>query len=606
MQILLQAFDATNRLSNRPAIVLAELRSVPQDISRLVTQMVDLLPEASGDMLQDGKPRELKEVLALLALRCLRGLGAEDMGVIRTDTSPGADVIGFECPSLEIGQDVMRTIVGALRILANQSGDVEEARAQIKQLQDKWQGALSHYAGRSAQRLGLPWTILCSGSLPLLAVGQGRRRQLFFKNFTPETAEAGVVFATQKHLSRDILSASGLPVPRQGVVLDVTAALQQAARIGWPVVVKPARTDFGIGITTGIRDEAVLVKGFEIARAHGPVLVQEHIDGDSHRLLVHDGEVISATRQKKAQVEGDGVHSVAQLIERMNLTRTDEMTIHWKKIKIDAGLKQTLANAGFTLESVPAKGEAVLLRSNTNISQGGTLDNITDEVHPANRAMAVMAAETLGLDLAGIDVQSKDITVPFTENGGAIIEVNPTPALFMGHMETEREDSVLRRFLPKPFEGRVPTILCLSDGPDLARGVAEALSDSHSGVALSLPDDITVAGQKLVSDGPTILHARNRIVMANPKTDLAVLSLTPQELSEHGLGLDRVDVVVVAEHLGPGGAEALALLAPIALKLVMRGSHRGVVDQVGIDGGKATFVEDDSAALAAIRDAISV
>ena len=93
-----------------------------------------------------------------------------------------------------------------------------------------------------------------------------------------------------------------------------------------------------------------------------------------------------------------------------------------------------LDEAGYTLETIPAKGEMVLLKPTANLSTGGTSTDVTDEVHPANIFMFERIAKIIGLDICGIDIMATDLRTPVSENGGAILEVNAAPGFRM-HIE---------------------------------------------------------------------------------------------------------------------------------------------------------------------------
>ncbi len=97
------------------------------------------------------------------------------------------------------------------------------------------------------------------------------------------------------------------------------------------------------------------------------------------------------------------------------------------QIKIDGFTQKMLDEKGYTLETVPAKDELVLLKPTANLSTGGTSTDVTDEVHPVNIFMAERIAKIIGLDICGIDIMASDLRTPLTENGGAVLEVNAAP-----------------------------------------------------------------------------------------------------------------------------------------------------------------------------------
>src|SRR4026209_1471519 len=118
---------------------------------------------------------------------------------------------------------------------------------------------------------------------------------------------------------------------------------------------------------------------------------------------------------------------------------------------------------GYTLETVPKKGEIVLLKSTANLSTGGTSTDVTDEVHPENVFMCERISKIIGLDICGIDIMAKDLRTPVSENGGAILEVNAAPGFRM-HIEPavglgrNVAEPVVDMLFPKGSAGRIPII----------------------------------------------------------------------------------------------------------------------------------------------------
>ena len=104
------------------------------------------------------------------------------------------------------------------------------------------------------------------------------------------------------------------------------------------------------------------------------------------------------------------------------------------QITIDASTQKMLDEMGYTLETVPPKGELVLLKTTANLSTGGTSTDVTDEVHPVNIFLAERIAKIIGLDICGIDIMAPDLRTPIYENGGAVLEVNAAPGFRM-HIE---------------------------------------------------------------------------------------------------------------------------------------------------------------------------
>src|SRR5690606_26055153 len=141
-------------------------------------------------------------------------------------------------------------------------------------------------------------------------------------------------------------------------------------------------------------------QGFAVAREHSrSIIVETYLEGDDHRLLVVNGELVAATRRTPGHVVGDGVHTVAQLVERVNQDPRRGVG-HEKvltRLEIDAQALKMLDRAGLTPASVPDAGQPVYLRSTANLSTGGTATDVTDVIHPDNREMAERAVRAIGL-----------------------------------------------------------------------------------------------------------------------------------------------------------------------------------------------------------------
>ena len=187
----------------------------------------------------------------------------------------------------------------------------------------------------------------------------------------------------------------GLPVPQQELVRNEEQARRAARRIGFPVVTKPYNGNHGRGISIRLTTEDEVAAGFHVAREHSSsVIVETFLEGDDHRLLVVNGELVAATRRTPGHVVGDGVHNIVELIEVVNQDPRRGVG-HEKvltRLELDAQAQKMLEKAGLQASSVPEAGQVVYLRSTANLSTGGTATDVTDVIHPDNREMAERAA----------------------------------------------------------------------------------------------------------------------------------------------------------------------------------------------------------------------
>jgi cyanophycin synthetase len=92
------------------------------------------------------------------------------------------------------------------------------------------------------------------------------------------------------------------------------------------------------------------------------VIVETYLQGDDHRLLVINGELIAATRRTPGRVVGDGTRTIRQLVDAVNLDPRRGIG-HEKvmtRIELDAQADMMLKRQGLSPDSVPAEGQVGL------------------------------------------------------------------------------------------------------------------------------------------------------------------------------------------------------------------------------------------------------
>jgi cyanophycin synthetase len=251
-----------------------------------------------------------------------------------------------------------------------------------------------------------------------------------------------------------------------------------------------------------------------------------------------------------------------------------------------------------TLESVPAAGEMVTLRATANLSTGGTSIDRTDEMHPDNVTACEMAAGIVGLDIAGIDVLTPDISVPFRENGAVIIEVNAAPGVRMHTHPTEGTPRnvgapIIDMLYPPGSEATIPVIAITGTNGKTTTARLTAHLFRHTGrtVGFTTTDGVYLQN-RLVMEGDMTGPFSANIILSNPTVDVAVLETARGGILRAGLGFDECDVGVVlnvsADHLGLGGINTVEQLAEV----------KGVIPAVVKREGHAVLNADDALVLA--------
>lgn len=219
-------------------------------------------------------------------------------------------------------------------------------------------------------------------------------------------------------------------------------------------------------MSVNLTTETEVRAAYTIARVFSPqVLVERSIVGDDYRLLIVNGALVAAARRDPAQVVGDNEHTIVELVKLVNQypRRRPGHSSTLTRITIDDAVRLVLAQQGVTVDTIPADGRIVKLRTNCNLSTGGTATDVTDDVHPSNARIAQLAAQIMGLDIAGIDVLCRDIRRPLSEQGGAIVEVNAAPRLRM-HLYPAQGQArdvgvpIMEMLYPKDAPSRIPII----------------------------------------------------------------------------------------------------------------------------------------------------
>jgi cyanophycin synthetase len=408
---------------------------------------------------------------------------------------------------------------------------------------------------RAARDMRLPVSHLAGG---VFQFGLGARARTMRSSCTDVTPSIGAELARNKLVAASVLRQAGIPVPQHAAADSAEAAERIAGALGYPVVVKPANLDGGLGVAPGLKSPEEVRAAFEAARALSPaVLVERHVEGRDHRLTVFQGEVIWAVERVPGGVTGDGRHSVRQLLTELNAEPRRNRGGGLHRLELDAEARALLDDAGLTLDSVPTAGRFVRLRRAANLALGGTPVAVPDTIHPDNRLLAVRAAAALGLDLAGVDLLIPDIGRSWHETGAAVCEVNAQPSL--GSAGTQHIHTlVLRRLVPG--DGRIPIALVVGAPPDARLPAALAGALAARGVMVGCRDDRGVhVGQARVAAPLGDVCAEARILTQDRSVQAAVIALDDPEVLQVGLPFDRYDLLIVAGHTlraGPGGAEA--------------------------------------------------
>ncbi|HHT7629151.1 bifunctional glutamate--cysteine ligase/glutathione synthetase [Pasteurella multocida] len=259
-------------------------------------------------------------------------------------------------------------------------------------------------------------------------------------NMTSHDSYISPLIMENKVVTKKVLQKAGFNVPQSVEFTSLEKAVASYALFeNRAVVIKPKSTNYGLGITIfqqGVQNREDFAKALEIAfREDKEVMVEDYLVGTEYRFFVLGDETLAVLLRVPANVVGDGVHSVAELVAMKNdhPLRGDGSRTPLKKIALGEIEQLQLKEQGLTIDSIPAKDQLVQLRANSNISTGGDSIDMTDEMHESYKQLAVGITKAMGAAVCGVDLIIPDLKQPATANltSWGVIEANFNPMMMM-------------------------------------------------------------------------------------------------------------------------------------------------------------------------------
>lgn len=267
-------------------------------------------------------------------------------------------------------------------------------------------------------------------------VAKGKNKQVIFRGLMPSSTYIKRREVANKAITKKILSEYGVKVP-SGIAFE---AKELDKAISWferlnrkKVVVKPVGGSGGLGVVPGIIDSKTLKETIVTGKSVKYV-IEEHLDGFDHRLLVVGGKVIAVMRRWPAQITGDGQLTIKELIEQKNEIRLQCPFARMYMMRVNDFAIKRLAEFGLTLQSIIPAEETITLQAVSNIGAGGEGEDLTDYVHQGFIDEAVKCGEAFGgLEFYGVDLIAEDISKSPKSQGYGVIELNLNPGVCMHH-----------------------------------------------------------------------------------------------------------------------------------------------------------------------------
>lgn len=253
----------------------------------------------------------------------------------------------------------------------------------------------------------------------------------FYESSGDANQDCAYSICDDKALTESYLRKHQVPVPK-GKVFTKEATIEEminySSEIGFPLVAKPTDGSGGRGVFANIKNEKQLEKAVYIIRnkfGYTDIIIQQLIVGDEIRVYVLEDRVLSAVNRLPANVIGDGVHTINQLIRIKNEVRKNTPHLFYRPIKYDQEMNRLIEEANYSLDSVLPKNERLYLRKTSNVSTGGDPVDITDQLTESQKKVAIEANRAIpGLVHSGVDMILNTKT-----KEPVVLEVNTKPGI---------------------------------------------------------------------------------------------------------------------------------------------------------------------------------
>ena len=484
-------------------------------------------------------------------------------------------------------------------LIAGEDYDLADDIQTMRELRDEDRlGPSTGSIVAEAESRGIPWIRLNKYSLVQLGYGANQKR--IQATVTSETSSIGVELACDKEDTKYLLEQAEIEVPKGDIIRRERSLKESCEYVGYPLVIKPVDGNHGRGITVDIQNYDDALEAFCHAKnssKSGAIIVEKYIVGDDYRLLVINNQLIAGAVRTPAHVIGNGKSSIQELIDEVNKDprrgygHENVLT----QITVNELTELIIKDAGYTLESVIPNGEKLILKDTANLSTGGTAEDITDIIHPANVSMAERISKIIDLDICGIDIATTDISKPLSETGGAVLEVNAGPGFRMhlapttGLPRNVAAPVIEKLFPQKGDTGSIPIVAISGTNgkTTTTRLIAHIAKMRGYRVGYTTSDGVYIQNRLLMT-GDCTGPASSEFVLRDPTVNFAVLECARGGLLRAGLTFKKCDVAVVtnveADHLGLKGIHTIDQLAKV--KAV-------VPETVSADGYAILNADDD-------------
>lgn len=474
--------------------------------------------------------------------------------------------------ALQLGRDLL------MALIEDQAFELQGKLAELHEMVDALcLGPSTAHIVDAATERKIPSIRLTEGNL--VQLGHGAAQHRIWTAETDRTSAIAESIASDKDLTKTLLQSCGVPVPEGSLVRSAEEAWEEAQEIGVPVVIKPYDGNHGRGVSLNLMTEADVVAAYHLAARKGDsksVIVERFITGNEHRVLVVGKQVVAAARGESLWVVGDGKTSVKQLVNSQINTdprrgTTEEFPLNTIDPEVGAEIILELKRQGMDAHSIPLDGQKVLIQPNGNVAF-----DVTDKIHPEVARVAALAARIVGLDIAGIDLVTDDISLPLEQQRGAIIEVNASPGL-LAHLKPADGQprpigaAIIAHLFAAEESGRIPIVgVAGSHGTSLISSLIAcilSISGKHTGLACS--HGLFLDQRQVVKTDCVKWDAGQRLLL-NRSVQAAVFETNARMILTDGLAYDKCTVGVVTDMDGHADLAEFYITQPDQMFKVLR------------------------------------
>jgi cyanophycin synthetase len=510
-----------------------------------------------------------------LYIQVLAGMNPS-FGRVKKTKFENISVVVFEYEEEEVGRYAARAAVGLLQsFLENTGYDLTQDIKKMRSLREDVRfGPSTGSIVEEAVSRGIPFIRVNTESL--VQLGYGKNQVRFRATMTENTSSIAVDIAKNKTETKRLLEEASIAVAKGFTVLNKSELADVVRKVGFPLVVKPADGNHGKGVSIDLKNLEDVEIAFDHAKDYSrKIIIESFIEGYDFRILVINHKFVAAALREPACIIGDGVQTIKELIENENKDprrgygHENVLT----EISINSDTLNQLAKHGLTLESILSKGEKLYVKGTANLSTGGTSEDVTDTVHPNNIFTFERISRIIGLDICGIDIMGKNLSIPIEESGAAVLEVNASPGFRM-HLAPAKglprnvAAPVIDMLYPSGKQWHIPIIAITgSNGKTTTtRLIAHIAKNQGYRVGFTTSDGIYVHNSMLTK-GDTTGPMSAEAILKDPSVEFAVLETARGGILRAGLGFRHCDLAVVTniqeDHLGISDIDTLEDLAKV-------------------------------------------